>query len=76
MKTNFELLQEFLDNTSKEKVKSEWNETEAMDAIGPPAMEFLKWTENIYKVRNLESPWNVNSINKQESPEYCFGLFN
>ncbi|PQA89833.1 hypothetical protein SAMN05421796_1168 [Chryseobacterium piscicola] len=74
MKTNFELLQEFLDNTPKEKVLSEWNKTEAMDTIGPPAMEFLKWSENIYRVKNLESPLNSKKINKQENPEYYFGF--
>lgn len=75
MKTNFELLKEYLNNVSKETLLKEWESTKELDSIGISAKKFLCWSENAYRVKNLKSPWSGKKINQKPNPEYNFGFF-
>lgn len=75
MKTNFELLKEYFEKTSKEVLLKEWESTRGLDSIGPSVRKFLCWSENAYRVKNLESPWGGRKINQKPNPEYSFGFF-
>lgn len=75
MKSNFELLKDYLSKTSKEVLLKEWESTKDLDSGSPSVKEFLCWSETSYRVRNLKSPWSGKKINQKPNPEYNFGFF-
>jgi len=71
MKTNFELLKEYFNNTPKDILLKEWEETKECDKVGPSAKKFIYWTEKFFRVKNLKSPWtNKQQIKETKNPEY------
>ena len=75
MKTNFELLKDYFNNTPRELLLKEWEETKEFDKVGPSAKEFMYLTEKFYRVKNLQSPWTNKQIKETSNPEYCTSDF-
>ncbi len=75
MKTNFELLKEYLKNTPKDVLLREWEQTKKLDEIGIPAKSFLRFCETTFKIRNLQAPWTGRKFNQIQNPEFNFGFF-
>lgn len=75
MKTNFELLKDYFNNTSRELLLKEWEETKEFDKVGPSAKRFMHLTEKFYRAKNLKSPWTNKKKQSLNNPEYCTSDF-
>lgn len=75
MKSNFELLKDYLNNTSADVLFNAWESTKDLDGTGPTVEEFLCWSETCFGFRNVKSPWSGKKIKQQPNPEYSFGFF-
>ncbi len=63
MSTILEKLKSYYKTSSPEQIKSDWNEFEKYDEIGPTIDEFLDQTIYHHKIEHQEDFWGINSLN-------------
>lgn len=72
MGTILENLKLYFQSNSREKIISDWAESEKYDSVGPKIDEFIEQTSYHHKIENNEEFWEFNSLNNNtENPKFA-----
>lgn len=63
-----EELKKYFQETSHEKIISDWEKSEKYDAIGPPIMSFIDKTNFFYRIQ--EEKFKENILKSLKNPNY------
>jgi hypothetical protein len=74
MKDFFEKLVQYLEQTPKDQILKDWEDTKEFDEIGPTVEEFLANT-NLYQQIFSELPKTENITSDEFSPKFSSGFF-
>ncbi|MCT3721324.1 hypothetical protein [Elizabethkingia anophelis] len=76
MKTIFENLKSYFQNTSKDQIERDWADTEKYDNVGPEIGEFIRQSIFFYEVEKRNTYWEFSCQHEIiENPKFASDFF-